>query len=340
MFLDKIVASDLLIPIAKDSDGNFVKPADANKTASYFCPECGECVILRRGTKKRSHFAHKTSQCSQESVVHKAAKEMIQMVVLAWKAGLRPAPVFVCKCYRCHNKIESPIPDKVDAVALEVTLADGHRVDVGLLEKGITIAAIEVKVTHAVDVIKAGQISVPFIEVDGNEIIERPDRLVAIQDHFKRRLCRECIAKEQEARQKQRQIEAKITSLLKEINYQRLPELDSNNKYIVRLTTCWECGREIIVFAWFPFKIFTKQKPPEPIPKTIKWRYSNSHKDRYWANTCLYCNSLQGDYYLYCEPDGPFWGYGKKQILSDSDVCRRISDFMCPVIFDGPGVPD
>lgn len=47
-------------------------------------------------------------------------------------------------------------------------------------------------------------------------------------------------------------------------------------------------------------------KPIPPIPKTIKYRYSKTVGNKYWANTCSYCNSLQGDFFLKCEPGGPF----------------------------------
>ena len=44
-----------------------------------------------------------------------------------------------------------------------------------------------------------------------------------------------------------------------------------------------------------------------------------------WANGCVHCDALQGAFYLYMEPDGPFFGgadefEGELIELSSQDV--------------------
>lgn len=46
----------------------------------------------------------------------------------------------------------------------------------------------------------------------------------------------------------------------------------------------------------------------KPIPRTIQYRYSNTVGNKYWVNTCPRCGSIQGDWHLFSEPDGPFFG--------------------------------
>lgn len=72
---------------------------------------------------------------------------------------------------------------------------------------------------------------------------------------------------------------------------------------------CWECGKQIVIFKWCNSMLEGEiEKPPEPIPHTIQERYTNMSSERYWANTCPYCNSTQGDFYISNEPDSPFFG--------------------------------
>lgn len=122
---------------------------------------------------KVAHFAHKRSDtCTQETILHKTAKLLIQQAVLAWKAGKSDSPVLQRTCPGCGHPIPQQLPGKVDTAILEHRLADGSIVDVALLVGGIAQAAIEIRVTHAVDEYKAHTLSVPFLELDGYAVIE------------------------------------------------------------------------------------------------------------------------------------------------------------------------
>ena len=63
-----------------------------------------------------------------------------------------------------------------------------------------------------------------------------------------------------------------------------------------------------------PLIVYNKKNLPTDILKIIqekypfhKSTYSYTVQDRYIANTCEYCSALQGDFYLYEEPDGAFF---------------------------------
>lgn len=71
---------------------------------------------------------------------------------------------------------------------------------------------------------------------------------------------------------------------------------------------CWKCGKEMVVFKWCHGRIEGEiEKPPEPIPKTIKERYTSTSDETYWANVCPHCDNVQGDWFLSVEPDSPFF---------------------------------
>jgi hypothetical protein len=72
---------------------------------------------------------------------------------------------------------------------------------------------------------------------------------------------------------------------------------------------CWSCNQPMLVFAW-PGQDNNHSTPPkqEPRPPSIQYRYSKTAGGEYWANVCPHCNRIQGDFYLFSEPDGPFFG--------------------------------
>lgn len=43
----------------------------------------------------------------------------------------------------------------------------------------------------------------------------------------------------------------------------------------------------------------------------FKYIYSKTTQSHYWANTCTTCGVLQGQHYLFCEPDSPFCAFTK-----------------------------
>lgn len=69
---------------------------------------------------------------------------------------------------------------------------------------------------------------------------------------------------------------------------------------------CWKCGREITVYTWDGHTLSPLTCPAVGRPASVQYVYSGTVDERYWANVCSFCGALQGDWYLYCEPDGPF----------------------------------
>ena len=74
--------------------------------------------------------------------------------------------------------------------------------------------------------------------------------------------------------------------------------------YVVSYGNCWKCRREIPFFRWEG--LWSKEPPPQPRPSTVQFRYLNTTKSKYWANTCPNCKSIQGDWFVFSEPGGAF----------------------------------
>lgn len=90
---------------------------------------------------------------------------------------------------------------------------------------------------------------------------------------------------------------------------------------------CWKCKKDtrVISLKFYksydsikvynnPIIVYNEKNFPTNVLKIIqekypfyKSKYSYSVQDGYIANTCEYCSALQGDFYLYEEPDGAFF---------------------------------
>jgi hypothetical protein len=293
----------LRVPFAVDGEERLYNPETAEKGKHYFCPACQDTVILRKGKIKTAHFAHKASEtCNQETILHKTAKQRIVEVISNWKSGKIDAPILKRTCEICRKSIDQPLPDKVECAMLEYRMLDGFIIDVALMVKNKPAAAIEVRVTHAVDERKAELVSVPFIELEGQKVIENPAVFEPIHDQFFPFTCRSC-----------KQAKARFQIKVNEIAQQTGVELP-DRYYRYGFCECWRCKREIIVYAWPKISEWDYSAPKvKPIPRTIQYRYSRTVSRKYWVNTCPRCKSIQGDWPLFCEPDGPFFGIRCKE---------------------------
>lgn len=294
--------NDLRIPLAFDENARVVRPEGASKDSKYFCPSCGDLLVLKKGEIKQAHFSHKaTDTCSQETVIHKLATSLIVQVINDWKEGKGETPTVNRKCLECGAYTAQKIPQKVDGVIEERKLDSGYVADVAILENENVVAAIEVRVHHAVDGEKKTNIGIPFIEVLGEDVIEQPLRWKPITDRFNKFKCKNC----QEAIAAYK---SKIQAISQKTQVP-IPETFFRTAY----NDCWKCGEEILIFVW-PNDSMHSHKFPNEIerPRTIQFRYSKMAGTKYWANTCLYCNSIQGDFFLYSEPDSPLFGFSSR----------------------------
>jgi hypothetical protein len=285
--------SYLRIPLAVDAQGAIARPGAAEHGRCYYCPSCHEDVLLRRGQVRVAHFAHKASaHCSLETILHQAAKIQIQQIVRSWKAGTGPSPAVERRCASCYTAIEVPIPASVEDAILELRVADGSVVDVALIAGGAPLAAVEVRVTHKVDAGKASSLPIPFLELEAQQVLDTPALWRPLQETFPTPVCHTCEARLGPFAEKASRVARKAG--------QTLP----TNPYRYGIARCWKCGEEILVFSWPGHDAEGEPaSPPLPRPSTVQFRYSRTAGVKYWANTCPYCRSLQGDFYLY---DGPF----------------------------------
>jgi hypothetical protein len=102
-----------------------------------------------------------------------------------------------------------------------------------------------------------------------------------------------------------------FNKLIERISSETKVELPAGYKYRYAPRSCWKCAKDILIFKWCNSMLEGEiEKPPEPVPHTIQIRHTAMSGEDYWANTCPYCNSVQGDFYISNEPDSPLFILG------------------------------
>lgn len=131
--------------------------SDAIKGKKYFCPICGEELVLRlskipEGEKyhRKNHFAHKTrsvNNCS-ESYLHKRTKQKIIDLIEEKLNSKSKELTFGWHCEECGEYHKGNLLKKAVKVVEEYDLGT-CKPDIALLDKnGQVIIVIEVIVTH------------------------------------------------------------------------------------------------------------------------------------------------------------------------------------------------
>jgi predicted RNA-binding Zn-ribbon protein involved in translation (DUF1610 family) len=283
------------VPIARGPNGEVVRPWEAEKGVSYTCPGCGERVVLRRGDRRRAHFAHRRGSCAPDSVLHRDAKARIVEVVTEWKAGRGPRPSVSRPCprYGCDGGIVQDLPDDVTHAESEVRLVSGFIGDVVLFRGSEPAVVIEVFATSAVGREKARGLRLPWVELAAVDVLDRPYWWVALQDGLRPFSCPLCSERRVETSAELREIREQAEDLARRTDI----EVSSNRDYHPVPHRCWRCSSEMVVYAWAGGGSYTTKAPPTPIPGSVQRRWTDGAGD-YWANCCPYCSVVQGDYHL------------------------------------------
>lgn len=296
----------LLIPYASDQHGQLVHANNAEREQKLLCPKCQNPVILKRGEIKIPHFAHKyfaENNCTSESVQHQIAKQLIKQSIES-----KQMPSLIRKCqhpdrditaittfpYRkdrvydefpkCQGTIKQKIPEKVKTAQLEYPI-NNHRVDVALLnEHARVLSGIEIYHTHAVDEAKSEKLTIPWIELKAEDIInDQINWKVINEGNLNPAICQNC--------------KNLKNTLKKEINrITQATNIKYNSQcYTPKLHHCWRCEKEMVLFTWENNKLYSTREPKaSPRPWTIVHREHIANKKDFWTNICPYCKSVQG----------------------------------------------
>lgn len=117
--------------MARLNDHQFVNACDARYEQKYYCPDCGEQLILRRGQSKVAHFAHRVnSKCvlqKGESYEHLLGKQQI----FEW-----------ARKHGCQTEIEAYIPQLEQRADILLKIS-GQRIAIEFQCSPLSLAALQ-----------------------------------------------------------------------------------------------------------------------------------------------------------------------------------------------------
>ncbi len=298
------------VPYGLDSAGELVSAEGAIKSEIYNCPCCKEQLVHRSGEVRVKHFAHPvSSNCNPESILHITAKRLIEGAIRL-NASSHVKIYLRNHCRQCGVEFNSILPFETFTNAKQEVIVSEYVCDVVGYRNSDIALAVEILNTHKVDSKKATNLPVYWIELKAEDVISAPNQWNPTQSKLKASYCQSCkphIKHVQSVADKWK-IDRDLYSPVKD---------PSSSTYIADTEICFKCKEEIPVF-WWDGVPFCEIEPPEPKPKTIKYRNSKQYGGKYWANTCANCNMIQGDNYLYIFDSSPF----KNMPLAD-DVANQ-----------------
>lgn len=279
------MTKDILYSIGQTSSGQLIKAVDAEKGDSYVCPSCNQEFVLRKGTRKRPHFAHKalSPNCTPETALHYEFK--ILMFKRIQESITQKSPLELqWKCSDCGGQHRGNLLKKATLVKLEHDLGT-CKPDIALIDEyGSKVAVIEVIVSHVpeqstLDYYSSKNIAVVSYKLNSDEDINRIDIPVLEPDSVVN-VCRN----------------PKCLKCGKHQSKKCLLIIDGN---------CWKCKAKMKVAALRGDVGYEGDFTNSDIQLAIqngvfmKWQYSRTAGRRYIASTCRKCNKFVGHHYLF-----------------------------------------
>lgn len=290
--------NDLKVPYGLNNAGGLISAVNASSEDAYFCPCCAEHLIYRAGDVRVKHFSHPTgSNCSYETIIHIIAKLLIEDVINSNATD----QLIICisnKCQGCGLEYNSSLPPKTFSSAKQEIRVLNYICDVVGYRGNEIALAVEILNTHKVDSKKASNLPVYWIELNAYDVINNPKQWNPTQSHLKSTFCRSCKDHIEHIKRvaDKMNIDRNLYSAIKN---------PISATYIAETEVCFKCKEEVPVF-WWQGVPFCEIEPPNPKPKTIKYRYSKNYGGSYWANTCGKCSMIQGDNHLFIFKSAPF----------------------------------
>ena len=126
------MVTEILYPAAYVQPYEVVRIEDVQRGRFHFCFSCRGEIVIRRGSKRRWHFAHKASfvQCEKYNALHEAAK------------------AFICQGFR-RAVASRNVAGGGASIASEKTVVEGTHSDLAVFQPDDSPRVIiEIVVTH------------------------------------------------------------------------------------------------------------------------------------------------------------------------------------------------
>lgn len=141
---------DIQYPVAYAQPYEAVHIKDAQRGRPHFCFGCHREMVIRRGSIRRPHFAHKAGfvQCEKDKTLHEAAKAFI---CLGFHRAIAKGGEYRVgyPCKRCKTPISHNVASGEASIASEKMVVKGTRSDLVVFRPDRSPRVIiEIVVTH------------------------------------------------------------------------------------------------------------------------------------------------------------------------------------------------
>jgi len=308
---------NLKVPYGLDLQGELVAADDALKNNKYRCPSCNTELVLRSGEVRAKHFSHPTSSsCGTESILHITAKKLIEDTINANALG-KSSIALKSECDNCCKGFILNIPVRTFTGSRQEVRVSEYICDV-VGYRGDEIAiAIEILNTHKVDQNKSENLPVYWIELKAEDVLISPNEWAPVQGRLKASFCSSCKDHFKSVRTlcDSWNIDQNLYSVIKKPNV---------SFYVADLETCFNCKEDTPVF-WWKGVPFCQSQPPSPRPYNVRYSSSKQYGGSYWANTCVNCNMVQGDNFLYLFDNAPFKGMPMATVIKKKEMVKIVT---------------
>lgn len=279
----------LQVPYGVSQHGDLVPARDADAAAVYACPGCAGLLVLHAGAVRAKHFAHKANTaCDGETLAHITAKLLVAKVIDE-HCDSKTCITLLCTCSKCDSPVQRELAHSAFTNSAIEERIGPFVCDVVAFKDGRPVLAVEIFNSHALSDEKAEQLDLPWIELEATEVLADPFNWRPVQMRLKPTLCFDC--------------KAERTELERVAARWKLPL--SEPFYVAAVAPCWGC-KEKIIWYWWAGVPFAQEKPPEPVPRTLQFRFSKMYGGKYWMNICPGCRAPQGDNFVFLASDSPF----------------------------------
>lgn len=307
------------VPYARTEDGELADPATVERKHQFFCLQCDEPVVLKRGEVRAPHFSHyPNANCSGESVEHLAAKLKLQTYLQSLQGTSTPLQLYTqCdgyfeghQAFQCRTKellsVEVSLGGFEDAV-LEHPYKE-FRLDVATLKESRVIAAFEIFETHRVSREKADAITVELYEIEARSVLYS-DQWRLVGEHVVQR-CERCQAsflthqeayqkhQEQVEKERQRQLEnererQRVYRFVRDYFMKHVGSVDllrqTAFKFEGMATRCLRCKRAIVTLVIHNRTRFHDAAELLAQTPIIRLWSPEDRPGSYFVNACPYC---------------------------------------------------
>lgn len=142
------------------------------------------CDLFLAGFSPNEIAKELSIKCDCESMTHRIAKALVCMVVKKFCDGDNDAVKILRKCSNGHWILQN-LPDRPIDTRIEYCLHSGRTVDVAIFNDDYTcIYAIEIAVFNYVKEKKEKEITVPWLELKGSDVLKNYNIWIPIKDRF------------------------------------------------------------------------------------------------------------------------------------------------------------